>query len=181
MSLLWVLLVPVRAHSSTLRNSSLGTTLLTRKTAINSLATPPLKLSSPGVSFQEEAGGETVDGVVLVLLTFQRLPGVPSSTNDNQFLLNPPVQLNLNHGDVSQFQESKTMDCQETVNCCVVAPAVIVTGQSQKKDTRPFQSNIRIKSGKGVSCVSHCLSAPVVRNALHVVKDPPVGGRLQKF
>ena len=152
---------------------------MTRRT--NSLAIPPLKLNSPDVSFQEEAGGETMVGVVLVPCTSQRLPGVPSSTNDNQFLLNPPVQLSISQGDISQCQGSKTMDCQETVNCRVVAPAVIVTGQSQKKDVRPFQSNVQIKSVKGVLCVSHCLSAPVVRNALHIVRDPPVGGRLQKF
>ena len=34
---------------------------------------------------------------------------------------------------------------------------------------------------KGAPCVSHCLSAPVVTSALNVVKNPPVGGRLQKF
>ena len=181
MSPLGVLLVPVRAHISTPRNNTSGITRITKRTITNSLAIPPLKLSRPGVSFQEEAGGETVVGVVLVPHTSQRLPGVPSSTKDNQFLLNPPVQLSISQGDINQCQGSKTMDCQETVNCCVVAPAVIVTGQSQKKEVRPFQSNVQIKSVKGVSCVSYCLSAPVVRNALHVVKHPPVRGRLQKF
>ena len=62
-----------------------------------------------------------------------------------------------------------------------MAPAVTVTGQSQKKDVSPFQSDVAIKSVKGVSCVSHCLSAPLVRNVHHFVKDPPVGGRLQMF
>ena len=74
---------------------------MTRRKITNSLAIPPLKLSSPGVSFQEEAGGETVVGVVLVPRTSQR---VPSSTNDNQFLLNPPVQLSISQGDISQCQ-----------------------------------------------------------------------------
>ena len=181
MSPLGVLLVPVRAHTSTPRNSTSGITRMTRRIITSSLAIPPLKLSSPGVSFQEEAGGEAVVGVALVPHTFLRLPGVPNSTNDNQSLMDPPVQLSVSQGDTSQCQVSKTINYQETVNCRVVAPTVIVTGQSQKKDVRPFQPNVQIKSVKGVLCVSHCLSAPVVRNALHVVKDPPVGSRLQKF
>ena len=104
-----------------------------------------------------------------------------NSVNDNQFLKDSPVQLSVSQGDPKECQSSKTINIQETVNCCVVAPAVSVTGQSQKKDVRPFQPNVQIKSVKGVSCVNHCLFAPVVKNALHVVKDPPVGGRLQKF
>ena len=82
--------------------------------------------------------------------------------------------MSVSYGDVSQLQRSESMDVQETVNCLVVAPAVTVTGLSQKKDVSPFQSNVAIKSVKGVSCVSHCLSAPLV-------KDPPVGGHLQMF
>ena len=119
-------------------------------------------------------------GVVLVPHIFQRLPGVPNSVSDNQFLKDSPDQLSVSQGDPKQCQVSKTINFQETVNC-VVAPAVTVTGQSQKKDIRPYQPNVQIKSVKGVLCVNHCLFAPVVRNALHVVKDPPVGGRLQKF
>ena len=122
-----------------------------------------------------------VVGVVLVPHILLRLPGVQNSINDNQFLKDSPVQLSVSQGDPKQCQSSKTINVQETVNCFVVAPAVSVTGQSQKKDARPFQPNVQIKSVKGVSCVNHCLFAPVVRNALHVVKDPPVGGRLEKF
>ena len=114
-------------------------------------------------------------GVVLVPHIFQRLPAVPNSINNNQFLKNSPVQLSVSQGDSNQCQVTKTINSQATVNCCVVAPAVTVTGQSQKKDVRPFQPNVQIKSVKGVSCVNHCLFAPVVRNALHVVQDPPVG------
>ena len=154
---------------------------MTKRIITGSLTTPPLRLSSPGVSFQEEAEEETVVGVVLVPHIFLRLPGVQNSINDNQFLKDSPVQLSVSQGDPKQCQSSKTLNFQETVNCCVVAPAFSVTGQSQKKDVRPFQPNAQIKSVKGVSCVNHCLFAPVVRNALHVVKDPPVGGRLQKF
>ena len=173
-------LVPVRAHTSTPRNSTSGITLMTKRIITGSLATP-LRLSRPGISFQEEAEEEAVVGVVLVPHIFQRLPGVPNSINDNQFLKDSPVQLSVSQGDSNQCQVTKTINSQTTVNCCVVAPAVTLTGQSQKKDVRPFQPNVQIKSVKGVSCVNHCLFAPVVRNALHVVKDPPVVGRLQKF
>ena len=119
--------------------------------------------------------------VVQVPLIFQRLPGVQSSINDNQSFVNPLIQLSLSSGDLSQLKLSETMDYQETVNFLVVAPAVTVTGQSQKKDVSPFQSKAEIKSVKGASCVNPCLSAPIVSNVLHVVRNPPVGGRLQKF
>ena len=62
-----------------------------------------------------------------------------------------------------------------------MTPAVIVNRQLQKKNARPSQLKVEIKSLKGVLCVNQCLSAPIVRNALHVVKDPPVGGCLQRF
>ena len=94
-------------------------------------------------------------GVVLVPHIFLRLPGVQNSINDNQFLKDSPVQLSVSQGDPKQCQSSKTINFQETVNCCVVAPAFSVTGQSQKKDVRPFQPNVQIKSVKGVSCVNH--------------------------
>ena len=41
---------------STPRNSTSGITRMTRRIITSSLAIPPLKLSSPGISFQEEAG-----------------------------------------------------------------------------------------------------------------------------
>ena len=119
--------------------------------------------------------------VALVPHIFQRLAGVQSSINDNHCSVSSPVQLSLSYGVLNQLPTINKMDCRETVNCHVVAPAVIVNGQLQKKNVRPSQSNVEIKSVKGIFCVNQCLCAPVVRNALHVVKDPPVGGRLQKF
>ena len=81
----------------------------------------------------------------------------------------------------SQLRTLETVNCQETVNFLVVVPAPSVTGQSQKKDVSPSHSKVEIKSVKGAPCVSHCLFAPVVSNAHHVVRNPPVGGCLQKF
>ena len=156
MNHLGVLLVPVRAHSSIPRNNNLDTIPMRRRTT-NSPVTLPPKRNRLGVNFQEEVGGGAGEEVALVPHIFQSLQGIPSSINDNQSSLNPPVQLSVSSGDFSQVQRSANMDFQETVNCLVVAPAVTVTGQSQKKDVSPFQSNVAIKSVKGVSCVSHCL------------------------
>ena len=81
----------------------------------------------------------------------------------------------------SQSSTIKGQIFQETVNLHVVPPAATVNGQLQKKNVRPSHPKVEIKSVKGALCVNQCLSAPNVRNVLHVVKDPPVGGRLQRF
>ena len=140
-----------------------------------------LKINNHGVGSQAEAGEKVVVEVALVPLIFQRLAVVQSSMNDNHCSVSSSVQLRLSCGVLNQVPTRDKMDCQETVNCHVVTPAVIVNGQLQKKNVRPSQLKVEIKSVKGVLCVNQCLSAPIVRNALHVVKDPPVGGRLQRF
>ena len=65
----------------------------------------------------------------------------------------------------------------------VVIPVLSVTspGQPQKKGLRPGLCQKRIKLVEGVSCVNHCLFAPSVQNAPHVVTETSVGGRLQNF
>ena len=112
-----------------------------------------------------------MDALAPTLLISPRPPGVLQLINDNYWIKNPPGPCH------DQYQEhSRTV-----VNCCVVSPAHCVIGQSQKKDASPSLSRKVIKCVKGAPCVSHCLSAPVVTSALSVVKNPPVGGSLQKF
>ena len=106
---------------------------------------------------------------VPVLTTSPRPPVVQNHINDNYWVKDP-----------SGFGQDQTQFKVETlVNCRVVTPAHCVIGPSQKKDISP--SKDQIKCVKDAPCVSHCLSAPVVTSALNVVKNPPVGGRLQKF
>ena len=66
-----MLLVPVRAHSSTPRNTNLDTTHMTKRTTSN-LASHLLKINNHGVSSQAEAGEKVVVEVALVHLIFQR-------------------------------------------------------------------------------------------------------------
>ena len=160
MSHLGVLLVLVQAHTSTPRNSNSDITHMTRRTITNNLDILPLRINNPGVSFLGEAGEETVVGVVLVALTSQGLPGVLSSTNDNQFLLNPPVQLSVIQGDISQCQGSKTMDYQETVNCCVVAPAVAKERRKTLSVKRKNKICERCFVCKSLSLCSSCQKCP---------------------
>ena len=69
----------------------------------------------------------------------------------------------------------------KTVNLHVVGHAPCVTGRSENKDISPNQAQIEIKCVKPVCCVNHCLYAPSVQNVPHVVENPPVGARLQRF
>ena len=70
---------------------------------------------------------------------------------------------------------------QKTVNLPVLLPAVSVKGPLQKKNLRPSHAKIEIKSVNSALSVNQCLFAPNVINVPCVVKDPPVGGRLQLF
>ena len=70
---------------------------------------------------------------------------------------------------------------QKTVNLPVVLPAVSVKGPLQKKNVRPSHAKVEIKSVNSALSVNQCLLAPNVLNVPCVVKDPPVGGRLQLF
>ena len=69
----------------------------------------------------------------------------------------------------------------KTVNLNVVCHAPSVTGLSENKDIRPSQTQTEIKCVKPVCCVNPCLYVPTVQNVPHVVPNPPVGARLQRF
>ena len=69
----------------------------------------------------------------------------------------------------------------KTVNLNVVSHAPSVTGLSENKDIRPNQTQTEIKCVKPVCCVNPCLYVPTVQNVPHVVPNPPVGARLQRF
>ena len=69
----------------------------------------------------------------------------------------------------------------KTVNLNVVCHAPSVTGLSENKDIRPNQTQTEIKCVKPVCCVNPCLYVPTVQNVPHVVPNPPVGVRLQRF
>ena len=69
----------------------------------------------------------------------------------------------------------------KTVNLNVVCHAPSVTGLSENKDIRPNQTQTEIKCVKPVCCVNPCLYVPTVQNVPHVVPNPPVGARLQRF
>ena len=100
-------------------------------------------------------------------------PPVLNNINDNYCTMDPPVTKPV------EDQDSKQMT--QTVSLNVAFPVPYVTGQSQKKDIRPHQVQKVIKCVKPVCCVSHCLCAQNVESVHHVVRNPPVGGRLQKF
>ena len=180
MNQLGVLLVPVRAHFRTPRNTNSDTNHMTRRIT-NNLVSLLLSLSNHGDSFRAEEGERVMVEVAVVPHTFQNLPVDRSSINDNHCSMSPPVQLSLCCGVLNQVPSKDKLTCQKTVNLHVVPPAVSVNGQLQKKNVRPSPPKVEIKSVNDALCVNQCLSAPNVRNVLHVVKDPPVGGRLQRF
>ena len=62
---------------------------------------------------------------------------VQSSINDNHCSMSPPVQLSLSYGVLNQMPTRDKKNCQKTVNCHVVTPAVTANGQLQKKNIRP--------------------------------------------
>ena len=100
-------------------------------------------------------------------------PPAPNNTNDNYCITDPPVTR------PSEDQDSRQIT--QTASLNVVFPTLYVTGQSQKKDVSPHQIQKEIKCVKPACCVSHCLCAQTVENVHHVVRNPPVGGRVQKF
>ena len=106
-------------------------------------------------------------------LIFPSLDVVGNNINDNQFLPDPQVQC--------FFKIKGSQSVKITRNCKLACCAPSVTGQSQRKDLSPSISKVKIKFVKGIHYVNHCLSAPVVTNVHHVVRNPPVGNRLQKF
>ena len=94
---------------------------------------------------------------------------------------NPAPGVIVNKMDISIRHFRETV--KKAVCCGVVNPVLCASfnGQPQKKGLSPDQSLNRIKYVKGVSCVSQCLSVPIVHSASNVVKKLGVGGRLQKF
>ena len=109
------------------------------------------------------------------------LPVVVSHINDNQCLWSPLVQLKSKSGDLNLVSATNRVTFQKTVNLPVVLPAVSVKGPLQKKNVSPSHAKIEIKSVNSALSVNQCLFAPNVINVPCVVKDPPVGGRLQLF
>ena len=174
-----VLLVPVWVHFSTQRNTNLDTNHMRRKMA-NSLVSLLLNLNNHGDSFRAEAEEGVVVEVALVLRTFLSLPVDQSSINDNHCSMSSPVQLSLCCRVLNQVSPKDKLTCQRTVNLHVASPAVSVKGLLEKKNVRPSSPKVEIKSVNDALFVNQCLSAPNVRNVLPVVKDPPVGGRLQR-
>ena len=175
-----VLLVPARAHISTLRSINSGTSHMKRKRVVNP-ASPLPKINNLGGNSRAEAGVGVVVEVDLVLHTTPSLPVVPNHINDNQYLLSPPVVLSSSLGDLNLVSSESKGTFPETVNLHVVLPAPSVKGLLQKKNVRPSHSQIEIKSVNSALSVNQCLFAPNVTNAPCVAKNPPVGGRLQLF
>ena len=102
---------------------------------------------------------------------------VNSLINDNYFLVDPQLKPS---GEDPMCQDLNK-HVIKTVNLNVVFPAPSVTGLSENKDIRPNQNQTEIKCVKPVCCVNPCLYVPTVQNVLHVVPNPPVGARLQRF
>ena len=131
--------------------------------------------------FGAEAGERVVVEVALVFRIFLSLPVDQSSKNDNHCSMSSPGQLSVCYGVLNPVPAKDILTCQKNVNLHVVPPAVSVNGQLQRKNVSPSSPKVEIKCVNDALCVNQCLSAPNVRNVLHVVKDPPVGGRLQRF
>ena len=165
--------VPVRAHSSTLaeNNNITITNPITRRTA-GKLATPLLSLLKLGDSFPAKVEDVILDGEVEIPLISLN-PPMHNNINDNYCTIDPPVTKPLE----DQVSKQRT----QIVNLNVAFPAPYVTGQSQKKDVSSHQPQKVIKCVNPVCCVNHCLCVQNVGSVQHVVKNPPVGGRLQKF
>ena len=102
-------------------------------------------------------------------------PGRPvdSTLNDNYCWIDPHLELTV--------EDPIVQDINQNVSLHVVCRAPCVTGLSENKDISPNQAQMKIKCVKPVCCVNHCLYAPTVQNVPHVVENPPVGARLQRF
>ena len=167
-----VLKVPVRALRSTLVGNNLitGTSLTIKRTAGKPVTHPSHR--SLGDSFLTRVGVEVV-GVEVTTPRFSLSPPTRSNSNDNYCIEAPQEK------DFVEYQ--KLRDLTQSVNLNVVCHVPCATGPSQRKDISPFQLQKRIKSVKPVCCVDHCLCVQHVNSVPLVVKNPPVGGRLQLF
>ena len=145
---------------------------MTRRT-VGKLVTPHLKLPRLGGNFCIRVEDAVAGVEVATHLIFPRHPALNNSINDNYCKIDPPV--------TNFLQGQKPSQIDQTVNLNVVFPAPYVIGQSQKKDISPSQVQNEIKCVKDACCVSHCLCAQNVKDVNHVVRNPPVGGRLQMF
>ena len=102
---------------------------------------------------------------------------VNSHINDNYCLVDP--QLNSSVEDPMCQDLNKSVN--KTVNFHVVCHVPCVTGLSENKGIRPDQVQTEIKCVKPVCCVDFYPCVPNVQNVPHVVENPPVGARLQRF
>ena len=173
MRILQVLKVPVQARFSTLAENTNIVTNLTIRRTVGNLSIPPPKLHSLGGNFHTGTEVAVAGGEVETLLIFPRTPAINNSINDIYWIRDPPVRDTL--------EDQNTNQIEQTVSLHVVSPAPYVIGQSQKKDISPSLVQNEIKCVNDAYCVSHCLCAPNVKNVHHVVRNPPVGGRLQRF
>ena len=166
-----MLKVPVRAQGSTLvENTSRTGTNRTKRRITDSQAILPPSLASHGINFLIKGGAADVEGATPVIS-----PGRPmdSTLNDNYCWIDPHLELTV--------EDPIVQDINQNVSLHVVCRAPCVTGLSENKDIRSNQAQMKIKCVKPVCCVNHCLYAPTVQNVPHVVENPPVGARLQRF
>ena len=112
-------------------------------------------------------------------------PRASSRTNDNHCVLR--VQPRLLAGSLSPLPR-RTMNTQLklNVNCHVVTGVYTAPGPSQRKDISPGVSdchlkNYKLKSVKGVSCVTQLSCVNPASNVINAVPNLPVGARLQNF
>ena len=141
-----------------------------RKRKANIPVMAQVRLNNLGDGSLNRAEVEVVDVEAPVLITFPRPLAVQNLINDNYWVKDPS----------GLFRDQTQFKLETVVKCHVVSLAHCVIGPSQKKDISPSLLKDQIKCVKGAPCVSHCLSVPVVTSALNVVKNPHVGGRLQK-
>ena len=172
-----MLKVPVRAQGSTLvRNiSRTGIDRTIKRIADIQVILPP-NLASLGVSSLIEGGVAATDVEGTMPVISPNRP-VNRHINDNHCLLDPQLEISVE----DPISQDSRQCLNKTVNLDVVCRVPCVTGQSENKDISPNQSQTRIKCVKHVYCVNHCLYAPTVQNVPHVVGNPPVGARLQRF
>ena len=139
-----------------------------------------------GVSFLDP--GVEAEAMVELTPVFPRQEA-SNHINDNYSVV--PTNLTpRSQGLNSVFQETPqdltllTQVCKQNVFCTDVVshvPIATTHGQLQKKSLSPGHVLRKIKFVKVVSWANHCLSAPSVLNAPHVVTEISVGGRLQSF
>ena len=154
------------------RNTSRTGTNRTKRRITDSQAILLPSLASHGVNFLIKGGVAAADVEVATPVISPDRP-VDNTLNDNYCWTVPHSELTV--------EDPIVQDINQNVSLHVVCRVPCVTGLSENKDISPFQAQMKIKCVKPVCCVNHCLYAPTVQNVPHVVEDPPVGARLQRF